>query len=114
MLAGLSALGLGIFSCSPGCPGIGGEFTDKMHSTMAVIHYAAFGLSPLLVAFSTRRITPSAFRAYSIGAALFGGAFLVAQFTGWGPNGLTQRIGLTTLDLWMLTTALTLTRPETT
>lgn len=110
VLGGVSALALGIYVCSPGCPGIGGEFTDTMHSVSAVVHYISFGASPLVVAFDARRVTPSGYRAFSVVAGLVGGSFLLSQFTGWGPNGLTQRAGLTTLDVWMMVTAVMLYR----
>ncbi len=112
VIAGTSAFGLGFFPCSAGCPGIEGEFTDTMHSVMAAIHYIAFGLSPLVLAINSRQTTPKGFRAFSIFATVFGGFFLLSQFTGWGPNGITQRIGLTTLDLWMMATAMLLLRAQ--
>jgi hypothetical membrane protein len=110
VIAGSSALALGIFPCSPGCPGIDAGFTDRMHSSAAAVHYITFGLSPLVLAVDSRGFTPGAFKALSIFATVFGGAFLFSQFTGWGPNGITQRVGLTTLDIWMVTTAVLLIR----
>lgn len=105
VLAGTSALALAAFPCSPGCPGIGGELTDKGHSIAAIVHYFTFGLTPLVVALEARRVAGRSYVLVSIAASLFAGGFLVTQFTGWGDTGLTQRIGLTTLDLWMVVTA---------
>lgn len=104
-IAGSSALALAVFPCSPGCPGLSGEFTDSAHSVAAVVHYVTFGLSPLVLALDSRGYTSRGYKAFSILATLFGGAFLFSQFTGWGSNGITQRIGLTTLDVWMMATA---------
>lgn len=104
-LAGTSALALAMFPCSPGCPGIGGELTDKGHSISAIVHYISFGLTPAVVAIEARRTAGRAYLAISITASVVAGVFFISQFTGWGPNGVTQRIGLTTLDLWMALTA---------
>lgn len=112
-VAGSSALALAVFPCSPGCPGLDGEFTDSMHSIAAVVHYISFALSPLALALDSGGFTSRRFKALSILAGLFGGAFLFSQFTGWGPNGITQRIGLTTLDVWMMGTGVALIRDRT-
>lgn len=105
VLAGTSALALAVFPCSPGCPGIGGELTDKGHSISAVVHYISFGLTPIVVALEARRYAGRRYLAASVIAGLIAGVFFLSQFTGWGPNGITQRVGLTTLDLWMVATA---------
>ncbi|MFP5299049.1 MAG: DUF998 domain-containing protein, partial [Actinomycetota bacterium] len=110
MIAGVSAVTLGIFVCSPGCPGFGTSLTDTMHSIGAVVHYVSFGLSPLIAAATTRHVTPPGYRWFSLVAGLVGGSFLYSQFTGWGENGITQRVGLTTLDIWMIVTAIVLMR----
>ena len=103
-LAGLSSLGVAGFPCTLGCPGAGTSFLDTGHAVMAGIHYATFTAAPLLLSFeesaSNRR------RTFSAVIAIVAGAALTAQVMGWGPNGLMQRIGLTTNDIWMMVMAL--------
>lgn len=109
-IAGSSALALAVFPCSPGCPGLNGEFTDSAHSVAAVVHYITFSLSPLFLALDSGSFTSRRFKFFSLFATLVGGAFLFSQFTGWGSNGITQRVGLTTLDVWMMSVAVALIR----
>lgn len=97
-IAALSSFGVALFPCSPGCPG-GSLLTDQGHAIAAGINYVSLAITPLL--HSGRRGLPP---------ALLAGAFLTVHITGLGPNGLFQRAGLTTLDLWLITTALAIHR----
>ena len=93
-VAGLASFGVAAFPCTEGCPGFG-SFTDTAHILFAGLHYTAFGLTPAL---QSRRP----------GVLVLGGlagVALLIHATGLGPNGLFQRIGLTTLDAWMIATA---------
>ena len=104
-LAGLSSLGVAAFPCSEGCPGAGTSFTDTGHAVAAGLHYATFTAAPLLLSFDES--ARGGHRTFSALAAIVAGLALSAQVLGIGPNGLMQRIGLTTNDVWMIVTALT-------
>lgn len=97
-IAGLSSLAVAVFPCTEGCPGAG-SFTDVAHSVAAGTHYVAL----VGMAFFASRST--ALR----GVVLTGGSFLLLHGIGIGPNGAFQRLGLTTLDGWMILTSI---RPE--
>lgn len=94
-MAGAASIAVAAFPCTEGCPGAVTP-TDLGHTISAGIHYVAFALTPLL---QDRKPT-------TIALALAAGGALLAHGTGVGPNGLLQRIGLTTLDAWLLLTAL--------
>lgn len=104
MVAGAAAWGVAAFPCTEGCPG-SGTFTDEAHGIAAGIHYVAFAAAPLIAGMWAGRRDRRAFRVFSVGAGIVGGAALVMHVTGAGPNGLMQRTGLTILDLWMIGTA---------
>ena len=93
-VAGAASLGVAAFPCTEGCPGWG-EFTDNGHAVAAGIHYVAFASTPLLASRSPVSRT----------AALIAAVALGSHVAGLGPNGLMQRIGLSTLDLWLAATA---------
>jgi hypothetical membrane protein len=94
VVAGLSSLAVAAFPCSEGCPG-DGEFTDTAHGLAAGAHYVS------LIAMGLVASRSVAARAVVLAA---GGALLL-HASGIGPNGGLQRLGLTTLDLWMITLA---------
>jgi Protein of unknown function (DUF998) len=91
LVAGLSSFGVAAFPCTEGCPG-SGSLTDTMHSVMAGIHYVALVTTPFLAG--------PAF--WGPAAAVLAALALSAHVWGPGPNGLMQRIGLTTLDVWLI------------
>ena len=95
LLAGITSFGVAAFPCTEGCPG-NGAFTDLMHSGMAAIHYGALLATPVLLSRSP----------LSVATTVIAGLALALHVFGPGPNGLMQRIGLTTLDLWLIGTAL--------
>ena len=94
-VAGVGSLGVASFPCTEGCPGPG-EATDTGHAIAAGIHYVAFVATPVLA--SRKRS--------ALLASIVAGAALSAHVLGIGPNGLMQRIGLTTLDVWVVGAAL--------
>ncbi len=69
---------------------------DTGHAVAAGIHYVAFVATPVLA--SRKRS--------ALAASILAGAALGAHVLGLGPNGLMQRIGLTTLDAWVVGAAL--------
>ena len=95
-IAGAASLGVAAFPCTEGCPGAGeGELTDAGHAVAAGLHYLAFTSTPLLASRSP----------VSRAAALVAAIALGSHVAGLGPNGLMQRIGLSTLDAWLVGTA---------
>lgn len=90
-VAGAGSLGVAAFPCTEGCPGMG-EATDTGHVIAASIHYVAFAATPVLASRKRSALIASA----------VGGVALAAHALGIGPNGLMQRIGLTTLDAWIV------------
>lgn len=106
-LAGAAALGIVAFPCSPGCPGPG-LATDDGHVLAAGTNYASFALAALstTVTFRRRHEAATGYLALSLSLALVGAAGLAAQAVGAPHDGLLQRVGLTSLDVWMVATAL--------
>ncbi|MFN2489837.1 MAG: DUF998 domain-containing protein [Actinomycetota bacterium] len=102
-VAGASAFAVALFPCTQGCPGPG-RFTDDAHTLAAGIHYVSLTAAPLVAAWAFRRDRPG-FAAFCTAAGSIAGMSLVAQTAGLGANGLLQRIGLTTDDVWMGMTA---------
>jgi hypothetical membrane protein len=100
LVAGLASLAVAAFPCTEGCPG-SGSFTDIAHVIAAATHYVALVGMALLAS-----RTPGA-RIVVLGA----GVALLLHGTGIGSNGALQRLGLTTLDAWMIATA-TSSRPR--
>ncbi|MGH2730570.1 MAG: DUF998 domain-containing protein [Actinomycetota bacterium] len=95
-VAGISSFGVAVFPCSAGCPGPE-TVTDTGHILFAGVHYVALTLVPILQ-------SRSVFARAVIGVA---GTALSLHALGFGPNGALQRLGLTTLDLWLVISALT-------
>ncbi len=93
-VAGLGSFGVASFPCTEGCPGAG-EFTDTAHGVAAAVHYVAFAVTPFLVGRDRR----------SAAITALAGLALAIHATGLGPSGLFQRLGLTTLDVWLVATA---------
>jgi hypothetical protein len=93
--AGMASFGVAFFPCTERCPGPG-EATDTAHTLAAGIHYVALVAAPLLVSRERKALFVSVVAAIALG--LHG--------IGVGPNGLLQRIGLTTLDIWIVSLAL--------
>ena len=100
-LAGLASLGVAAFPCSPGCPGAG-ELTDTAHTIAAGTIYVALTAAP---AANALRSSSRPYARYSLATAIVAGTALAVHAFGEGPNGLFQRIGLTTNDLWLVVTA---------
>ena len=98
--AGLGSLAVATFPCTEGCPG-SGTVTDVAHVIAAGAHYIA--LVGMALFASRSRVVQA--------VVLLAGLVLLLHGTGIGPNGAFQRLGLTTLDVWMIVTGL---RPETT
>lgn len=93
--AGVGSFGVASFPCTEGCPGAG-ELTDTGHAVAAGLHYMAFVLTPVLASRKRSSVLASAIAAVALGM----------HVGGLGPNGLMQRIGLSTLDLWLVAAAL--------
>jgi len=93
-VSGLASFGVALFPCTQGCPGMG-SVTDTAHTLFAGLHYVSFALTPVL----------HARRSGVIALVAFAGSALLIHATGVGPNGLFQRVGLTTLDAWLVGTA---------
>lgn len=93
-VAGVGSMGVAAYPCTEGCPGAG-ELTDTGHAVAAGIHYAAFVAAPLLAS------RDRSVRIAAVAAALA----LAMHVVGIGPNGLMQRLGLTTLDAWLVSVA---------
>ncbi|MDQ3954657.1 MAG: DUF998 domain-containing protein [Actinomycetota bacterium] len=109
--AGLTSLGVAAFPCTEGCPGPG-EFTDTAHGVVAGAHYFSFALAAVLSAWEAGKLGRVRYARWSRLAAGAGGVFLLLHVTGLGPNGLFQRLGLTTLDAWLAGSALSALRPR--
>jgi hypothetical protein len=101
-VAGLASFGVAIFPCTKGCPGPDGFDTNLGHILSAGLHYGAFCSVPISIA----RRSNGGYRNLSLVAGLGAALALGGHAAGLGPNGLLQRIGLTTLDLWLVFTAL--------
>ncbi len=97
LVAGIASFGVAAFPCSSGCPA-GGAVTDLGHAVAAGLLYIAFALTPVLQSRAP----------LDLAATVIGGMTLVSHVGGIGPSGLMQRIGLTTLDAWMVLTAVRL------
>ena len=106
---GLSSLGVAAFPCTAGCPGAG-EFTDTVHGIVAGANYISFVSAAALSGQATARSGRVKYSRLSRLAAGAGGIFLLLHVSGLGPNGLFQRLGLTTLDAWMVGSAVTALR----
>lgn len=103
--AGLSSLGVAAFPCTEGCPGPG-EFTDTAHGVVEGVHYFSFALAVALSAWEAGRLGRIRYAGWSRLAAGAGGVLLLLHAAGLGSNGLFQRLGLTTLDAWLVSSAL--------
>jgi hypothetical membrane protein len=95
VVAGVASLAVAAFPCTEGCPG-GGSFTDVAHVLAAGVHYVALVGMALLASRSP------VVRVVVLGA----GTALLLHGSGIGPNGALQRLGLTTLDAWMIARAI--------
>ena len=93
-LAGVGSMGVAAYPCTEGCPGPG-ELTDTGHFLAAGLHYVAFTATPLLASRSRPARLAAAVAAVALGM----------HAIGIGPNGLLQRVGLTTLDAWLVAAA---------
>jgi hypothetical protein len=94
--AGIASLGVATFPCSPGCPGEG-AFIDLAHAVSAGLFYMSFTLTPVLHSRSPYAVITSVVAAVTL--SLHG--LTIA-------NGLMQRIGVTTLDVWLIVTGVAL------
>ena len=97
----VASLGVTAFPCTEGCPGPE-TFTDTAHIVSAGLLYVALSATPVL-----QERTP-----YAVATTAIAGVALALHVTGLGPNGLSQRVGLTTNDLWLVVTALRLAATE--
>ena len=93
-VAGAGSLGVAAFPCTEGCPGPG-EVTDTGHFIAAGVHYIGFVAAPVLASRKGAAVAVSTVAALALGL----------HVAGLGPNGLMQRVGLTTLDAWLVVAA---------
>lgn len=82
---------------------------DTVHGIFASGGYVALALTPLLAAGPLRRAGHPAFARASLATGIASGVSLVAT-TAPGWHGLFQRIGLTVVDIWIITTAVAILR----
>ena len=94
-VAGISSFGVALFPCSEGCPGPE-TVTDTGHILFAGAHYVSLTLVPILQSRSV----------LARGVTVMAGIALGLHALGIGPNGALQRIGLSTLDAWLVISAL--------
>jgi hypothetical membrane protein len=94
-VAGISSFGVAVFPCTAGCPGLE-TVTDTGHILFAGVHYVSLTLVPILQSRSV----------LARGVTVMTGTALGLHALGSGPNGALQRLGLITLDLWLVITAL--------
>jgi hypothetical membrane protein len=106
---GLSTLAVAAFPCTAGCPDAG-EFTDTAHGIAAGANYLFFVLAAALSGRDGAKAGRLRYAKLSWIAAGAGGLFLAIQASGLGANGLFQRLGLTTLDAWLVGSALSALR----
>jgi hypothetical membrane protein len=95
MVAGISSFGVAAFPCTTGCPGPQ-TVTDTGHILFAGVHYVCLTLVPILQSRSV----------FARAVTVVAGMALGLHALGFGPNGVLQRLGLITLDLWFVITAL--------
>jgi hypothetical membrane protein len=94
-IAGLASLGVAAFPCSAGCPR-DGTTIDLVHAGFAALFYISFTATPVLQSRTPYALAISIVAAVSL--SLHGLSIA---------NGLMQRIGVTTLDLWLIYTGVT-------
>jgi hypothetical membrane protein len=95
VVAGVASIGVASFPCSQGCPG-SGTSTDLLHAGFATLFYISFTVTPVLQSRSRFSAVVSVVAAVALSLHGLGIA-----------NGLMQRIGLTTLDAWLIFVGLT-------
>lgn len=71
------------------------------HATAAAVSYLAMSSNPLLGAAALRRSGNRRLAALSLATGVVGGAFLVRSLVG-DQQGLFQRLGITSLDGWLI------------
>lgn len=102
MVTGLSTLGVAAFP-------LGSPAMDKAHAVFAVIGYVALASTPLLAAGPLHRSGHLGWARYSAVTAFVVAACLLASAFA-SSNGLWQRLGLTTGDVWIVLTATAMLR----
>lgn len=106
--AGLAALVCGVATLGVAAVPLG-RGTDGLHGLFAGIGYLALTSVPVLMAGPLRRGGRRCLAGVALAAATVGGACLLA--TTLGPaHGLFQRLGLTTGDAWLVTSAVVILR----
>ncbi len=108
-------VGAGIFSCDPGCPALGGSFSQGMHNLVSLPQFIGAMLAPLIISRSLKEGVLQGYRTYSVltGTVLLG-TFLVL-FLGLGLGflpwlGAVQRFFFVMWFLWIVIIAIKLVR----
>jgi hypothetical membrane protein len=101
-VSGLATLGVAF------CPLDSSSVMDRLHGVFAGAGYAALAITPLFAAGPLRRAGHSRAAAASIVIGSVAGVCLAATVVG-PAHGLFQRIGLTTVDAWLVATAVAIT-----
>ena len=105
MVTGLSTLGVAAFP-------LGSPAMDRVHAVFAVIGYGALAATPLLMVGPLHRSGHPGWARYSgVTAGVVAACLVASAFA--SRNGLWQRLGLTTGDVWIVLTAIAMLRRPT-
>lgn len=115
---GLTTLGVGVFSCDPGCPVPGASFSQMAHNLLTTIGFVSVSLAPVLTASGFRNTTMSrSFIFYSKATAATSWILLIVFLYAAVPPGplspwlgVIQRLFLAVPWLWIEVTAVVLLR----
>jgi hypothetical protein len=107
--AGLAAMATGLSTLGVAAFPLGSPAMDRTHGVFAAIGYGTLTLTPLLAAGPLHRAGRREWARYSlVTAGVVAGCLLVSAFA--ARNGLWQRAGLTTGDVWIVACAVALLR----
>ncbi|MFN2556082.1 MAG: DUF998 domain-containing protein [Nitriliruptorales bacterium] len=111
LLNAVGSIGVGAFSCTPGCPGPEASPSDFAHVVAASISYLGLILAPLVTAWCLRRVDdrPGLWR-----FSVMLGLLTLVGVTAWAgglageAGGVLQRFATTTGDVWYVIAAIAL------
>ncbi len=113
LLNAIGSIGVGVFPCTPGCPGPTASTSDLAHTVAALVSYTGLVLAPLATAWQLHRLEaqPGLCR-FSLVLGLLTLAGLVAWVAGLAgeAGGALQRVATTTGDLWYIGAAIAILR----
>ena len=116
-LFGATTLGVGVFSCDPGCPVPGASFSQMAHNLLTAIGFVSVGLAPVLIASGFGNTMSRSFILYSKATTATSWILLMVFLFGavsTGPLspwlGVIQRLFLAVPWLWIAVTAVILLR----